>query len=135
MTIYKTPWEPCEMARGSAAALVANWGVATREGLNRRERASTLAGRLRQSQSVMLPRIEPPGIPGYLRFPVVKLSEAVSDVDAVPGVGPPYPAEIGSLPAIQGRIHHVAGGSGSRLLTERLRTLSTHRWATKETPK
>lgn len=132
-TIYKEPWEPSGMARGSAAALLENWGPAIREALDRRERASSLFAGLCHSQSVTLPRFEPAGSPGYLRFPVVVQSEAAHDIDAIPGVGPPYPAEIGSLPAVQGRIRSIAGGSGARVLTERLRTLPTHRWAIRGT--
>lgn len=126
-THYKEPTPPRAIARGAAAALLANWDVSLEESGVRRENAARLGELLLKMGRRPIDGV---GAGGWLRFPALRPTGA----EAVPvdreataeGVARGYPIALSDLPELAPWLEAGASEPGAARLAASLVTLPVH---------
>lgn len=127
-TRYEEPWLPREVARGPAAAVLANWEASLAEAEARRANAGVLVGELRDRFGVPASPVAD-ATPGSLRQPIDVDREGDDEPWSArvrrSGVEQGYPS-LPALPVLSG--HPAADGQWPQAsrLSRRLWTIPTH---------
>ena len=131
-THYKDPWEPRGIARGHAAALLANWEASMAEAEMRKRNAAEISRWIGGSDPK--PATVRPGVKrvhgAVLRLPVLldieALSSSVMDSLTRLGVVEGYPATLDSIPDVLASLAADATRSGANRLARDLMTVPVH---------
>lgn len=129
-TNYQEPWDPREIARGHAAALLSNWDASFAEAEVRKRTAGVVARLMKRGEPIVEKSESQQTQRSNLRLPVLLAAESRSldtmETLAQSGVVAAYPAPLESISDVQSCLASSATSPGAVRLARDLVTVPVH---------